>query len=134
MEKLMNERGFTVIEVAICLALLVIVVLGMVYVITENSYLEEANKEKILALNCARRMLENVKAQTYEDIVPGNYTFDVSEHGIALGRIDPYVPVGMISIGNEDAEGCKPILVTVEWRTARDMPLRVQLQTLVTDH
>jgi len=132
----MDKRGFTIVEVAICLALLVIVAVAMIYVITENSYVEQANKEKILALNYARKMLENVKAYPYEDIIQDNFpaTFNVSENNIELKPREGAAACGTLSISNEDAEGVKTILVTIEWQTARGMPLSVQLETSVTEH
>ena len=131
----MDNRGFTVVEVAICLALLVTVAIAMVYVITENSYVEQANKEKILALNYARKMLEDVKSHPYEEIIQGNFDpyFNVSENEIELKPREGTAYCGTLSISGEDAEGVKTILVTIEWQTVRGMALSVQLDTWVTD-
>ena len=131
----MDNRGFTIVEVAICLALLVVVALAMVYVVTENSYVEQANKEKILALNYARKMLEDVKSHPYEEIRQSNFPvhFDVSENNIELEPLAG-ASCGTLSISGEDAEGVKTIFVSIEWQTVRGMPLSVQLETSVTDH
>ena len=135
----MNEKGFTIIEVTICLALLVIVVLGMVSLTAENLYVEQGKKEKALALNHARKRLENIISRPYGEIVQDDAdpdlcsNFNVSEHNITLNTLPGTASVGTCTISPE-VNGVKNVQLIIQWRTARDRRLSVQLETFVTEY
>jgi len=134
-ERAVNKKGFTVIEVSICLALLIIVLLAMVYLITENLYVEQSNREKVLALNFARKMMEDIKSHAYSDISQDNFPaeFDVSENNIELMPPAGAAHCGSCIIGDEDAEGTKNITIVIQWQSARGKPLSIRLETCVTN-
>ena len=127
-------KGFTLLELVICMTVLAVAVIGLLTSVVESAYLQKANQETVLALNQARARLEQVKETPYSEVLPGNSTFDCVQGSMSLNRINADVPVGTLTIGAEDASGVKQVTVAVVWKSARGRAKTVRLGTYLTKH
>jgi type II secretory pathway pseudopilin PulG len=65
-----NNRGATIVESMLAIALLLIVVIGGAAFIYHNAGAIAIEKNKRIALEVANRRLEEMRASNYEDIIP----------------------------------------------------------------
>lgn len=65
---LKNIRGFTLSELMIASAILLVAILGLLAVLINCLFLNEANNNLIIAVNDAQYVLEQIKCLAYSDI------------------------------------------------------------------
>ena len=108
-----NERGFSLIEVIIALALLGIIAVAFLTALSTASKALFIADERTTAESLARSQMEYVKNQVYDDINnPPEYTLvsDISEGydiDISAERLDPN------NDGIENDDGIQKITVTI---------------------
>lgn len=66
--RLANRRGFTLLELMVATAILLITILGLLTVFLNCLFLNESNANTVTAVNDAQYVLEQIKALGYDDI------------------------------------------------------------------
>lgn len=112
------DKGFTLSELMIAAAIMLIAILGLLTVFINSIVLNESNANLVMAVNDAQYVLEQIKALAYDDIDsynPLNFT-------INNDNIVPELSVQNISTA------LKNVTITISW-TERQRPRSVQLST-----
>lgn len=65
----MNNKGLTLVEIIISLALIQITVVVFLSIITTCVMINEKSKEKLDALNIAQEYIETIRKQDYENFI-----------------------------------------------------------------
>ena len=131
-----NRAGFTIIEAVVAFSVLSIGVFSLVGVLISCQSLENVSHETVMAMNEARRVLEDIRRMPFAEIGEENVipVFDVSQDGASLTPRFGQQSCGSVTVLPEDADGMKEIIVTVEWRSITGGERRIQLACQVSDH
>ena len=114
--------GFSLVEVTIAIALFAVAIMSLQGAILSFRVSNRLNQETNLALNEARRQLENVRNQSYGDLVSGVTSFDVTHDNHSLNRNDPNEPVGSLLISDELATHVRTVRASIAWRGVDSRP------------
>jgi len=124
LEKTTRKRssltGFTLLELMLAMAILIVAILGLLAVLIHSILMNESNNNLVTAVNDAQYVLEQIKALAYVDIddySPPNFT--ISNENIA-----PNVTIQDIDTMR------KNITVNITW-TERQRSRSVQLSTRI---
>jgi prepilin-type N-terminal cleavage/methylation domain-containing protein len=101
----MNKKGFTLSELMIVTAILVVAITGLLAAFISASLLSQANHNKVIAVNDAQYVLEKLIDVTYGDL--SSYT-DANFTNLNLDNESIYVDVS-------EASGVKTVTVYVSW-------------------
>jgi prepilin-type N-terminal cleavage/methylation domain-containing protein len=120
-----SERGVTLIEFMVSMAILGLVALTSFYVLTSARQMSESNRARLLALNTARSTLEQIK-NTALISVPAMSTSSL---------IPSNLPGGAITITTNPANitattTVATITVRVQWLGARNRTESLQISTM----
>jgi len=131
-----GRSAFTIIEAVIAFAIVSIAVLSFLLAHMSCAMLENVTHETSMALNEARRRIEEIRQMPFEDIDQANVddAFDVSQGDVSLFSVAGEARCGTVSISPEDADGMKEIVVMVQWRSITGGERRIQLGCQVCDH
>lgn len=131
-----SRAGFTIIEAIVAFSVLTIGVFSFVGVLISCQSLENVSHEGVMAMNEARRVLEDIRRMPFAEIDEENVipVFDVSQDGASLTPPLGQQSCGSVNVLPEDPDGMKEIIVTVEWRSITGGQRRIQLACQVSDH
>ena len=131
-----GREAFTIIEAVVAFAVLSIAALALLLVHISCTTLESLNHESTMALNEARRHVEEIRQMPFDQIDQANVddTFDVSHGDTVLAAVSGQAHCGSVTILPEDGDGMKEISVTVQWRSISGGERRIQLACQVCDH
>ncbi|WP_099190380.1 type II secretion system protein [Tepidibacter mesophilus] len=73
----MNNKGLTLIEIIISLALIQITVVVFMSIITTCAMINMKSKEKLEALNIAQQYIETIRQQDYENFIKYDDSKDI---------------------------------------------------------
>ena len=116
-----SKRGFTLLELIITSAILLIAISGLLVVYVQVFILDESNRELVIAANDAQYVLEQIK-------------------GVAFASIGNYVPPALNNLQNENipnptvatiSSRVKEVSVTVNWTGKRGRARSFSLTTRV---
>jgi prepilin-type N-terminal cleavage/methylation domain-containing protein len=119
-----NNRGFTLIELMVAVAILALAALGIFQAFTSGFMSMAESRERTEAVNYARQALENIKNMDFEKVIPG---LEMFQRKLILGT-DKYERE--INI-NEISSTQKEVSVTVYWQ-GKDGELNTSASTLLT--
>ncbi len=114
------DKGFTLLELMVAMAILLIAILGILGVFINSILLSEANTNLVMAVNDAQYVLEQIKGLSFQDI-------------------DSYEPPEFNNLNNEDipkptvneiTSRLKEVTVNVNW-TQRNRNRNFQLSTRI---
>ena len=118
---LTRRTGFTLVELMLAAAILVIAILGLLAVLIHSMLMNESNNNLATAVNDAQYVLEQIKGLPYVNITssysPPNFTINNE-------NITPGVTVSNIS------DDLREVTVNVSW-TERQRSRSVQLSTRI---
>ena len=120
-----SERGVTLIEFMISMAILAVVALTSFYVLTSARQMSESNRARLLALNVARSALEQIKNTPL-----------ISVSTMSTSALIPTnLPSGAITITTNPANvtaatTVATVTATVSWRGARNRQESLQVSTM----
>ncbi|MFH0963021.1 MAG: type II secretion system protein [Planctomycetota bacterium] len=131
-----RQRAFTLIEVMVAIVILSIAALAFISAHLASVNLQGASRETALALNEARRAIEDIRSRPYAEITQANVpaTFDVAQGSSSLTPAQGASHCGSITVSPENANGMKEILVTVRWRSISGNERHIELACQVCDH
>ncbi|HUW58112.1 MAG TPA: type II secretion system protein [Planctomycetota bacterium] len=136
-----SNRAFTLLEVMVCAAVLVIAITVFLMAIAQNVQLEAMNAETNIALNAANSVIETVRGLTYAEVTAANIppTFEASGLGndgrtIRLINAAGSTQVGQAAISENPAGTSRTVQVRVTWRCATGEMRRTTLMTEVTSY
>lgn len=125
-----KNSGFTLIELMLSLALVLIASAGLLEAIDASNYLSIKSREMTLAMNDARAVLERVKI-TSLSYLPNGQTKSASS---LWGDLDTFVSNSLsneqITVTGDSSSSLRQITVTVSWTGARNKPQTVAFTTL----
>ena len=127
MRKLNNNRGYSLIEVFIAMAVLSIVLLGMAGLINITVTINRNSAEKTVAITLAQDKMEETIAKGYLNLSSTNQT--VTEAYGAMANYLSYRRVTDIKMNKPDTD-IKLITVDVYWNNDNR---RVRLQSLISN-
>lgn len=108
-----GERGFTLIELAFAITLIVVGLFGFIRVIVFSIQVDTASKERTRASNAAQEEMEQVLNAPYADIP----AFDEQTFVVQGLRKEDGTDAGHINVEpNTAGQTMYEILVTVAWR------------------
>ena len=122
-----RKEGFTLSEVLISAAILAFVFSALILLFINAGFLNEANRNKTVAVTHAQYALEEIKNTPFGNIV--NATWNSAT----------IVSKGLVPLNNESINivvtgtGPKDVLVTVNWRDRRLRNRSVSFETLITE-
>ena len=126
--KMQNRRGFTLSELMVAAAILVLTISALLYVFVSCLLMNEANSELITAASDAEYVLEQIKACAYIDIdsytVPTELTNPLTAH-LRNEQIPPPLVVG------SDDDPIRTVTVTVRWSGRNGFPRAFTLVTQI---
>lgn len=123
-----RERGLSLLEVTASITMLAVAVIGLMAAIAATSHLDQQSKERLLAVNAAREVLDTVRAQPYRVIgTNDSKIFDV----VGLQPMPGQSLPGRITV-NTLAANLVEVVVTIEWKGLVGRG-RLIFRTLVTD-
>ena len=136
-----GRRGFALLEVMACAAVLAVAFVMFLSAIVRNAQLEEMNSETNIALHAAGEVIERAQALTYGQVgyVVISPTFEATGQGndgrtIRLTNSAGSTQVGQVTI-TENAEGTsKTVHVRVRWRSVTGGNRSMALMTEVTNY
>lgn len=120
-----NERGLTIIEFMISLAVLSIVVLSAFYILTAARQMSEASRSRLLAINAARSAVEQIKNTPLANV-----------GAISTAALIPSnLPSGTMTITTNPSSGLSSatiatVTVTVNWRGSKNRQESLQVTTM----
>ena len=134
-------RGFALLEVMACVAVLAIAIAMFLAAIAQNVQLEEMNSETNIALHAADEIVEGVHSLTYGEVGYAviSPTFEATGVGndnrtIRLTNSAGSTQVGQVTI-TENAEGTtRTVHVRVLWRSVTGGERSIALMTEVTNY
>jgi type II secretory pathway pseudopilin PulG len=139
-----RERGFTIVEVVVAQAILIIGAVAIWSVFTTGARLNAESEDKTIAANVARLKMEEIMNTRFRYIVAeypaGETAFDSEPQGPPYwtrnsgGAWMPSLPVGRYQVGYPDGEDADPlrIKVTVLWQDRFDRDSSLSLETFVS--
>ncbi len=116
-----GPKGFTLLELMIASAVLLIAITGMLFTFVNCMLLNDLNGEMVTAANDAQYVMEQIK-------------------GLAYGSIDSYVPVQLANLAGESipsptiaqvSPAVKEITVNVIWTDTRGRQRNFSLSTRI---
>gem|GEM_PF-3581626 len=136
-----GSRGFSLLEVMVCLAILAIAIPAFLAAIAQNVQLEEMNNELNIAVNAASGILETVQTLGYTQVDYVNLPqhFEATGLGndgrtVKLTNAAGSTQVGRVII-SENAEGTVKIVeVELVWRGITGEERSMRLMTEVTNY
>ena len=119
-----KNRGFTLMEVIISIAILFITVGGAVYVLINAQHMMQETRQRLLALNAARSTLEVIKTTGLGN-VPSIKTAQYISAGLPNGAV-------VITTNPADLAGASiaTVTVTVNWTGPRNRPKSLTITTM----
>lgn len=127
MQKLNNNRGYSMIEVFIAMVVLSIVLLGMAGLINITVTINRNSAEKTVAITLAQDKMEETITKGYSNISSTNQT--LTEAYAAMPNYLTYKRITEIKINKPDKD-IKLITVDVYWNNDNR---RVRLQSLISN-
>jgi prepilin-type N-terminal cleavage/methylation domain-containing protein len=127
MQKLNNNRGYSMIEVFIAMVVLSIVLLGMAGLINITVTINRNSAEKTVAITLAQDKMEETITKGYSNISSTNQT--LTEAYAAMPNYLSYKRITEIKINKPDKD-IKLITVDVYWNNDNR---RVRLQSLISN-
>lgn len=129
-----SERGVTLIEFMVSIAILATVALTSFYTLTVARQVSESSRYRLLALNVARSALERVK-NTALISVPGMSTTGLLPVNPTTGVLPGPLPSGAIAINTNPsvisaATNVATVTVTVSWRGSSNRQEQIQVSTM----
>ena len=120
---LLSPRGFSLLEVMVCLVILAIAIPAFLAAITQNIQLEEMNSELNIAVNSATAVIEQVHTLGYAEVNFTNLpqTFEATGLGddgrtVKLTNSAGSTVVGHVVISENTDRTVKTVQVQVVWR------------------
>ncbi|KPJ53699.1 MAG: hypothetical protein AMS16_05160 [Planctomycetes bacterium DG_58] len=136
-----RSRGFALLEVMACAAVLTIALVMFLAAIAQNAQLEEMNSETNIALHAAGEVIERVHSLTYGEVgyAAISPTFEATGEGIDGGTIRltnsaASTQVGQVTITEDVLGTTKTVLVRVLWRSVTGGDRSMTLMTEVTNY
>lgn len=119
-----SERGLTLIEFMISIALMALVAVSSFYILTAARQMSESSRSRLLAANAARSALEQIKNTALANVT-----------SISTASLIPSaLPSGSMTITtNPSSIGTSKIAtvtVTLNWRGARNRLEQLQVSTM----
>ncbi|MCX5882295.1 MAG: prepilin-type N-terminal cleavage/methylation domain-containing protein [Deltaproteobacteria bacterium] len=127
MQKLNNNRGYSMIEVFIAMVVLSIVLLGMAGLINITVTINRNSAEKTVAITLAQDKMEETITKGYSNISSTNQT--LTEAYAAMPNYLTYKRITEIKINKPDKD-IKLITVDVYWNNDNR---QVRLQSLISN-
>jgi prepilin-type N-terminal cleavage/methylation domain-containing protein len=127
MQKLNNNRGYSMIEVFIAMVVLSIVLLGMAGLINITVTINRNSAEKTVAITLAQDKMEETITKGYSNISSTNQT--LTEAYAAMPNYLSYKRITEIKINKPDKD-IKLITVDVYWNNDNR---QVRLQSLISN-
>jgi type II secretory pathway pseudopilin PulG len=100
-----SSAGFTTLELLVTAAVMLVALLTFAQTIASSRTLTELNRETTLATEAARRMIETVQAQDFEDIFALYNSSKADDPGSAGSAPGPDFAVGVLEPEAEDDDG-----------------------------
>ena len=125
-----KNRGFTLIELMISLAIVVVAIAGTLQAIHAANILSIESRETTIAMNDARAVLERIKISSLASL-PENATVDASAVWADLGTfVSNSLANEQIQITAGGGSSLRQMTVTVTWMGPRNKNKSVQFTTL----
>lgn len=122
-KKFRQEKGFTLIELMFSMLIMTLVILGAVYSLTTAHNMSEDSRTRLLALNAARSVLEEIKI-TPVTAVPGIPVANFIPADLPNGAIQIITnPVNLAGVT------LATVTVRVTWTGAKNMPKNLEIST-----
>jgi len=125
-----STRGFTLIELMLSLALVLIASAGMLEAINASNLLSIEAREATIAMNDARAVLERVKITSLASL-PNNGTLNA---GSIWADLNTFVSNSLanqqITVTGDAGTSVRQITVTVSWTGPRNKAEAVQFSTM----
>ena len=136
-----GKRGFTLLEVMVCLAIISVALTAFLTAITQNIQLESMNSETNVAVNAAGSLIETLQAMSYGELNEGaiETSFEAAGltsdgHTLHLVDEDGSREVGHVTITENAQQTRKTVEVEVRWRSATGSERRIRLMTEMTNY
>ena len=136
-----SNSGFSLLEVMVCAAVLVVAITVFLMAIAQNVQLEAMNAETNIAINAASSVIETVRGLTYAEVTSDNVppTFEASGLGndgrlIQLSNTAGSTQVGQAVITENLLGTSRTVHVRVGWRCATGEMRWMTLMTEVTSY
>ncbi len=116
-----NKSGFTLIEVMLAIAILLVGIMGLTRIFPLSLKIDRAAEQNTVAANLAQAKVEEIFSSTYDNIIVGTIEL---KHRLAADPADPFyayqretiaefVDGNLNSIGTD--QGLKKVTVRVFW-------------------
>jgi prepilin-type N-terminal cleavage/methylation domain-containing protein len=133
------ERGFSLLEVMICLVIIAVAATTFLATLTRNVQLEAMNAETNIAVNAARGVIELAQGLSYAEVSTISPTFEASGlttdgHTRQLTDADGSTAVGHVTVTEVVGGNRKIVEVEVIWRSATGRDRSIMLMTEVTNY
>ena len=135
------QRGFTLLEVMLCLAILAIAIPAFLAAVVQNVTLEQMNSELNIAVNAACGVIEDVHTLGYSEVLSANLppTFEATGltsdgHTVKLTSRANSTQVGRVTITENATRMVKTVQVAITWRGITGGDRTIQLVTEVTNY
>lgn len=119
-----NQKGLTLIELMFSMFLLAVTVITSFYVLTAAHHMSEASRGRLLALNAARSIMEQIKETPLTAVPAINAAQFISpelRNGAAVITTNPANLAGV---------QVATVTVTVNWTGPRNRPSTIQFTTM----
>ena len=141
LQRSVGERGFSLLEVIVCLAVLAIAIPAFLGAIVQNVQLEAMNNEMNIAVNTATGIIEEVHTLGYAEVNGTNLpaTFEATGLGndartVKLTNSAGSTQVGRVIITENAAKTAKTVQVQVTWRGVTGGDMTIELLMEVTNY
>ena len=125
-----NNKGFTLVEVMVSLAVLVIASLAALQAIYISNVISIEAKEKTIAVSDARAVLERIKITSLSNL-PTSTTVNASAVWSNVGDfVSNSLLSEQITVSAGSGSNVRQISVTVQWIGPRKKQMQVQFTTL----
>ena len=133
------RKGFTLLEVMVCLVIMSIAIPAFLGAIVQNVQLEAMNAETNIALASAQRVVEDIRGMGYDEITVTSLPLTFEATGLTndgktlkLTNSLNSTQVGVTFI--QSLVNRKVVLVLVRWRSATGEDREIRLMTEVVNY
>lgn len=125
------DKGLTLAEVLIAMVFLVFVLTGMLALFIHCAFLNEANRNLVIATSHAQFAMEEVKSTTFLGVSPGYNGFCWNTAGITAKGLSPLRDENLCFrvTGTTDLD----VTVTVNWLDLRSRARTTALETIISE-
>ncbi len=131
-----NNKGVTLIEAVIAILIAAITLTGFLQVCSMSAFILQSIKYRMRAVNIAQAEIEDLKAETYSDIVSGVYQTDIIiDEGPSSSSDDDIVgqlQTTIKNVTNAPLQG-KKVIIEVSWELLGESKRDI-LETVIYSH